>query len=98
MVVKIYQKIIKQIKNSTTIKSGIWYTATNFILRGMAFITIPIYTRLLNLEEYGIVSVYTTFVSIFMIITGLDLHASIGTGIIDFKKDKYGIRNVISLD
>ena len=82
------KKFLNRISESTTIKSGIWYTITDFILKGMAFITIPIYTRLLNLEEYGIVSVYMTFVSIFMIITGLDLHASIGTGINDFKKDK----------
>ncbi|WGS66084.1 oligosaccharide flippase family protein [Marinitoga aeolica] len=54
----------------------------------MAFITIPIFTRLLSVEEYGIVSVYTTFVGIFAIITGIDLHASIGTGINDFKEKK----------
>ncbi|WP_281001043.1 lipopolysaccharide biosynthesis protein [Marinitoga aeolica] len=65
-----------------------WYTITDFILKGMAFITIPIFTRLLSVEEYGIVSVYTTFVGIFAIITGIDLHASIGTGINDFKEKK----------
>ncbi|KLO21317.1 hypothetical protein X275_09560 [Marinitoga sp. 1197] len=81
-------QIIKKIKNSPTIKSGIWYTITDFLLKGMAFITIPIFTRLLTVEEYGIVSVYTTFVGIFMIITGLDIHASIGTGINDFKEKK----------
>lgn len=57
-------------------------------MNGMAFITIPIYTRLLSVEEYGIVSVYLTFVGIFSIITGLDIHASIGTGITDFKEKK----------
>lgn len=69
-------------------KAGIWYISTDFLLKGSVFITIPIYTRLLNLEEYGIVSVYTAFVSIFMIIIGLDLHASIGTGLYDFKDNK----------
>ncbi|KLO22768.1 lipopolysaccharide biosynthesis protein [Marinitoga sp. 1155] len=82
------KQIIKRIKNSTTIKSGIWYTITDFLLKGMAFITIPIFTRLLSVKEYGIVSVYTTFVAIFMVITGLDIHTSIGTGINDFKEKK----------
>nr|WP_255373657.1 oligosaccharide flippase family protein [Thermosipho sp. 1223] len=65
-----------------------WYTITDFLLKGMGFITIPIFTRLLSVEEYGIVSVYMTFAGIFMIITGLDIHASIGTGINDFKEQK----------
>ncbi|WGS63900.1 lipopolysaccharide biosynthesis protein [Marinitoga aeolica] len=81
-------QIINKIKNSTTIKSGIWYTITDFLLKGMAFITIPIFTRLLSVKEYGIVSVYLTFVSVFSVITGLDIQASIGTGINDFKEKK----------
>lgn len=85
---KIITHIVRKIKNSTTIKSGIWYTITDFILKGMAFLTIPIYTRLLSVKEYGIVSVYMTFVSIFTIITGLDIHASIGTAVHDFKEKK----------
>jgi O-antigen/teichoic acid export membrane protein len=85
------EKIIYRINNSATIKAGIWYTVTDFLLKGLAFITIPIFTRLLSVEQYGIVSVYMTFVSIFAIVTGLDIHASIGTGINDFKekKDEY---------
>ncbi|SHF22637.1 Membrane protein involved in the export of O-antigen and teichoic acid [Marinitoga hydrogenitolerans DSM 16785] len=62
--------------------------ATDFILKGMTFITIPIFTRLLTVEEYGIVSLYNTFVSVFAIITGLDLNASIGTGVKDFREKK----------
>lgn len=88
---KILSRLISKVKNSTTIKAGIWYTITDFLLKGLAFITIPIFTRLLSVEQYGIVSVYMTFESIFAIVTGLDIHASIGTGINEFKekKDEY---------
>ncbi|WP_448375365.1 lipopolysaccharide biosynthesis protein, partial [Fervidobacterium sp.] len=82
------KRALYYLRKSKTIKAGIWYTVTDFLLKGMAFITIPIYTRLLSVEEYGIVSVYGTFVSIFAVITGLDLHASIGTGISDFREKK----------
>ena len=82
------KQTINRIKNSTTMKSGIWYMATDFLLKGMAFITIPIFTRLLSVKDYGLVSVYTTFVGIFAIIAGLDLNTSIGTGINDFKEKK----------
>ncbi len=82
------EKILRKIKNSTTLKSGIWYLITGFFLRGMAFITVPIYTRLLTVKDYGLISVYTTFVGIFAIISGLNLYAPIGTGINDFKENK----------
>ena len=38
------------------------------ILNGINFFTIPIFTRLLGPEQYGVVSVYTTWVGIFSII------------------------------
>jgi len=85
---KYFFSILKRINKSKTIKSGIWYTISDFLLKGMAFITIPIFTRLLSVEDYGIVSIYTTMVGIFVILSGADLHASIGVGIIDFKKEK----------
>lgn len=83
---------------STTAKSGIWYLISDFLLKGMAFITVPIFTRLLSVEDYGIVSVYTSFVGVMAIISGLDLHAGIGRAAIDFEEDypKY-LSSVLSL-
>ncbi|WP_041434586.1 lipopolysaccharide biosynthesis protein [Thermotoga petrophila] len=75
-------------KRSITIKSGLWYLMTNFILRGISFITIPIFTRLLDPRDYGMVSVYNALVNIFSITTGLGLLASIGVGIRDFSHKK----------
>jgi len=82
------KRVLYYLKESRTVRAGIWYTVTDFLLKGTAFITIPVYTRLMSIEEYGIASVYATFSSIFAVITGLDLHASIGTGINDFREKK----------
>lgn len=49
------------------------------ILNGINFFTIPIYTRILGPDQYGIVSVFTTWVGIFSIIFGLQVQGSIGT-------------------
>lgn len=86
------------ILQNTTIKSGIWYLISDFLLKGMAFVTIPIFTRLLSVEDYGIVSVYTSFVGVMSIISGLDLHAGLGRAAIDFEQDypKY-LSSVLSL-
>ncbi|ACR79978.1 oligosaccharide flippase family protein [Kosmotoga olearia] len=71
---------------STTLKSGIWYLISEFLLRGISFITIPIFTRLLSVEEYGIISVYASVVGIMKILTGANLQAGNGTALIDFKE------------
>ena len=58
-------------------KAGIWYTICNFIFRGMAFITTPIFTRLLTKSEVGSFSNMTSWISILSVLTALDLHSSI---------------------
>ncbi len=85
-------------KRSTTAKSGIWYLISDFLLKGMAIITVPIFTRLLSVEDYGIVSVYTSFVAVMAIVSGLDLNAGLGRATIDFEEDypKY-LSSVLSL-
>ena len=40
--------------NVKALKSGIWYTAANFIMKGIGFITMPIFTRLLSHEDFGL--------------------------------------------
>lgn len=90
--------IILAIKRSPTLKSGIWYLLSDFAYKGLAFLTIPVFTRLLSVEEYGIVSVYTSVVAVMAIISGADLHAGIGRAAIDFDEDypKY-LSSVLSL-
>ena len=58
-------------------KAGIWYTICNFIFRGMAFITTPIFTRLLTKSEVGSFSNMSSWISILTVLTALDLHSSI---------------------
>lgn len=41
------------------------------ILNGVNFFTVPIFTRLLGAENYGIISLYTTWVQILTIVMGL---------------------------
>jgi len=79
---------IKSMVNNKVVKAGSWYTLTEFFLKGITFITIPIFTRLLTPSDYGIASLYTTWVGIFAIIIGLNLNVSITKGKFDFK-DNY---------
>lgn len=47
---------------------------------GMAFFTMPLFTRLLGAEQYGLFSVYNSWLLIFTCVMGLNVGAGIGTG------------------
>lgn len=73
--------------NNKVIKAGSWYTVTEFFLKGIMFLTIPIFTRLLTPSDYGVVSLYETWVGIFTILIGLNLNTSITRAKYEFKND-----------
>lgn len=60
-------------------KNAVYNILGPIILNSISFFTMPIFTRLLGPDQYGFVSVYTTWVGIFSIIFGLQVQGSIGT-------------------
>lgn len=69
------------------IKSGVWYTISNFVIKGIAFLTVPIFSRLLSKEIYGQFSDYSTWVSILAMIVSCNLYVSINRARFDFEED-----------
>ena len=57
-----------------------------FLLKAMAFITVPIMTRLMSPKDYGIVSTYATYISFLGIIIGLCLNTASTNARIDFSE------------
>lgn len=76
-----------KILNNKVVKAGSWYTVTNFFTKGIVFLTLPIFTRLLSTSDYGIANLYATYVSIFAIVLPLDLYASVTRAKFDFNED-----------
>lgn len=68
------------------LKSGLWYTISNFIIKGMAFITTPIFTRLLTKTEYGSYSNYISALSILTICISLNLDSTFVRAKYDYGK------------
>ena len=58
------------------------------MLQGIAFVTTPIFTRLLGTEQFGMYSLFNSWVLILTCLMGFSVNSSIGTGIYTFK-DKY---------
>ncbi|NBG89525.1 lipopolysaccharide biosynthesis protein [Isachenkonia alkalipeptolytica] len=80
------------------VQAGSWYIVTNIFVKGIGFLTIPIFTRILSVEDYGIVAVYTAWVGILSVFMSLDLIWSVNLGKVDFKQkfDDY-ISSVLTL-
>lgn len=56
-----------------TLKAALWFTVSNILLKGISFITLPIFTRLMTPNEYGILSLYQSWVLIVSIVITLNV-------------------------
>lgn len=79
--------MIKKIIGNKVVKAGSWYTITNFFTKGLSFLTLPIFTRLLSTADYGTVNIYNSYLGIITIVFSLDLVASVQRGKFDFKEN-----------
>lgn len=86
------------VSNEKAFKSGIWYTISNFFVKGIAFLTTPIFTRLLTRTEFGLYNNYVSWLAIFTILVTLNLESTLISARYDYEKefDEY-ILSVLSL-
>lgn len=56
------------------IKASIWYTVGNYFLKGIGLITIPLFSRLLSVEDYGIYNTFIAYESFLYLFIELALH------------------------
>lgn len=73
--------------NSKALKSGIWYTAANFLTKSIGIITVPIFSRLLTKSEVGAYGNYTSWLSVMMILVTMNLESTFISAKYDYKKD-----------
>lgn len=70
--------------NSKAIKAGLGYTIGNICIKGISFITLPIFARLLTTSDYGIYNTYMAYEAIVCIILGLGMYSSVKNAKSDF--------------
>ncbi len=87
------KKIFTAIKKiPAPVLASIVYIFIVFVQSGISFITTPIFTRLLNVEEYGMTSLYSSWYNIAIILLTLNLYCGVyNNGLLDFKdnRDKF---------
>ena len=83
-------KYIEKYKSmSVQARAALWFVACSFLQKGISFITVPIFTRLLSTDQYGTYSLYLSWLQILTIFTSLYLY----NGVLDnamakFKDDR----------
>lgn len=74
---------------SVSVKAALWFTICSIIQKGISFITVPIFTRLFTVEEYGVYSVYNSWLSLFTIISTFRIYSgSYFKGLYKFRDQK----------
>lgn len=73
------------------VKASLWFTLCSILQKGISFITIPIFTRMLSVEEYGVIALFSAWQGILCIFATLNLSFQIfNNGMIKFEKDRAG--------
>ena len=80
----------KILKNKI-LSASIWNFVGTFLLKAIAFIVVPILTRIMEPSDYGIVTTYATYISFLGIVIGLCLNTASTNARIDFSNryDEY---------
>lgn len=87
---KIMKSIIDKYKQmSVQARASIWFVVCSLLQKGISFITVPIFTRLMTTEQYGTYSVYLSWLQILTIITSLYLYFGVfNNAMVKFENDR----------
>jgi len=88
---------LKNYKNwSLTTKAAFWFIVVSLIQKGFSFITVPIFTRVITQEQYGIYSTYLSLANIMTVFLTLNLETGAYSNVLGKEKEEK-LKNEITL-
>lgn len=72
----IYKFLNKYQHSSVTLKATVWYTICNMLQKLAAFLIVPCLTRMLSMEEYGLYTIFLSWLDIFEIVATLRIYSN----------------------
>lgn len=72
------------------VKAGAWYVISRFLIKGISFITTPIFARVMDNASYGEFSNYASWQATLFIITGAELQNTLARAYYDYRDDYDG--------
>lgn len=91
MLEKCKEKLDHILKKNKVFTAGLGYLIGNILIKGIAFLTLPIFSRIMTTEEFGVYNVFLSYEAILCVIIGFALHSSIRSANLEFegKIDEY---------
>ena len=74
-------------KSQSFLKIGVIYTMSNIVVKGLAFLTTPIFTRIMSQAEYGQFSNISSWINILATVLTLDLYSAVSVAKYDFNEN-----------
>lgn len=72
------------------LKASVWFLICSFFQKAVAFVTTPIFTRIMTEEAYGQYAVYTSWFNIILAVVSLNFAAGVYTrGLVKNSEDQY---------
>ncbi|MFR0548791.1 lipopolysaccharide biosynthesis protein [Limosilactobacillus reuteri subsp. suis] len=68
--------VIKYRSLSISTRASIWYTFANVLVKGIALLSTPIFTRVMTTNEYGTFTIFQSWYNIILIFTSLNIYLS----------------------
>ena len=64
-------------EGSRAVKAGLWYVAGNVLVKGVAFLTLPLFAALMSTAQYGVYNTFAAYVSVLAVTVSLGLPSSV---------------------
>lgn len=82
---------VNEKQKNNAVKAGIWYTISSITVKAITILTTPIFTRMMSTADYGLATTFTSWYTLLLVFSSLNLTYSIGRAKLDFpnKLDEY---------
>jgi O-antigen/teichoic acid export membrane protein len=92
-------KLYHRYQNSVELTAGSWYLVGVFADKFILFLGVPIFARLLTTEQFGTVSIFMNWLSIFATVLTLNVAASVINAKFDFNSQQFNqfVSSILSL-
>ncbi len=83
-------KLLDQYKStSQPMKASLWFLVCGFLQKGIAFLTTPLFTRVMTEEAYGTYTIFNSWMNVITVICSLNLAAGVFTkGLVKNEEDQ----------
>ena len=82
---------------NNALSAGLGYTIGNILIRCVSILTLPIFSRLMTTEEFGVFNVFMSYDAVLFVIVGLALHTSVRSANLEFKGNIDAYTSSVSL-